>query len=144
MCLSAGILAVSSSCCSWQSLVPNCMNCRSACSHFSVLQDKIHLNDKRASRFYAGERQKEELWQRASVKWTAGSSGWEQAELPIAICFHWWEHQWGCCHLCVACANQARGQRDLELGAVQLPVLPLATSLIPDILDKAGFVVKFI
>lgn len=106
--------------------LPNCMNCS---SHFPVLHDKIHPHDKRANGFSAGERQKEEWWQRASVTWTAGPSGWQQAELPIAICLHWWEHQWGCCHLCAACANQGRGEQDLELGAAQLPVLPLATSL---------------
>lgn len=75
--------------------------------------------------------EKEEWQQRASVKWTASPWGWEQAELPIAICFHWWEHQWGCCHLCAACANQGRGEQFLELGAVLLPALPLAISLTP-------------
>lgn len=33
--------------------------------------------------------------------------------------------------VCSRCANQGRGEQDLELGAVQLPALPLATSLTP-------------
>jgi len=46
------------------------MNCRSTCSRVPVLQDKIHLQDTPANGFYAGERQDEERWLRASAKHT--------------------------------------------------------------------------